>query len=74
MYNLTKTNTSQIVSIYEFSEYGKPLLGDLVVEFSLNQVPEFPVLLAIILFIVVLLAVIVVLLLLRHRKTANFKQ
>lgn len=74
IYNLTKTNTSQIVSIEEFSEYGKPLLGDLVIEFSLNQVPEFPFLVAITLFIVVLLAVIVVLLLLRHRKTANFKQ
>jgi hypothetical protein len=73
IYNLTKTNTSQIVSIEEFSEYGKPLLGDLVIEFSLKQVPEFPSLLAIILFIAVLLAVILGLLLLRYRRTANFK-
>lgn len=42
MYNLTKTNSSQIVAIEEYSEYGKPLLGDLIVEFSLKQVPKFP--------------------------------
>ncbi len=42
MYNLTKTNSSHIVSIEEYSEYGKPLLGDLIVEFSLKQVPKFP--------------------------------
>jgi len=59
MYNLTKTNSSQIVSIEEFSEYGKPLLGDLVVEFSLTQVPEFPsVVFAVVVAVVIAVAVL----------------
>jgi hypothetical protein len=42
MYNLTKTDSSSMISIEASSEYGKPLLGDLVVEFSIKQVSEFP--------------------------------
>jgi hypothetical protein len=41
-YTSTKEGSTQIISIQMTSEYGKPLLGDLVVEFSPNQqIPEF---------------------------------
>ena len=44
-YTTTKQGTTQIVTIQEYSEYSKPLPGDLVVMFSDDsQVPEFPVL------------------------------
>ncbi len=57
IYNLTKTNSSQIISIEQFSEFGKPLLGDLVVAFSFNrQLPEFPSVLAIVLLITAMFA------------------
>jgi hypothetical protein len=40
-YTNTQEDTTQVISIAEHSEYSKPLLGDLVVEFSgVNQVPE----------------------------------
>ena len=41
-YTTTQEGTTQVVSIHEYSEYSKPLPGDLVVEFSnASQVPEF---------------------------------
>jgi hypothetical protein len=41
-YILTKDGNVTVASVVMFSEYGKPLLGDLVVEFSdSNAVPEF---------------------------------
>ena len=43
-FTLKKNNLTEVVSIQMYSEYGKPLLGDLVVEFSqTRQVSEFPV-------------------------------
>lgn len=56
IYSFTETNSSQVISIEEFSEYGKPLLGDLVVEFSLKQVPEFPLTITILFLIIVSVA------------------
>jgi hypothetical protein len=57
IYNLTKTDSSQMISIQQFSEFGKPLLGDLVVAFSLNrQVPEFPSVFATVFLIIAMLA------------------
>jgi hypothetical protein len=42
-FTLTKNGSTQVVSVQMYSEYGKPLAGDLVVEFSQNrQVSEFP--------------------------------
>jgi hypothetical protein len=42
-YTLTKNASTEVVSVRMYSEYGKPLLGDLVVEFSQDrQVSEFP--------------------------------
>jgi hypothetical protein len=53
-YSLTKDGNVTVASVVMFSEYGKPLLGDLVVEFSdSNAVPEFHVwILAVVLIIV----------------------
>ena len=43
-YSLTKEGNVTVASVVLFSEYNKPLLGDLVVEFSdSNAVPEFHV-------------------------------
>lgn len=43
-YTSTKAGSTQVVTIQEYSEYSKPLLGDLVVVFSdADQVPEFPI-------------------------------
>ncbi len=40
----TKEGSTQVVSIQEYSEYSKPLPGDLVVEFSSDvQVQKFPI-------------------------------
>jgi len=42
-YTITKEGSKEIVAIQLYSEYSKPLLGDLVVTFSkVDQVPEFP--------------------------------
>ncbi len=42
-FTLTENASSKVVSVQMYSEYGKPLLGDLVVEFSQDrQVSEFP--------------------------------
>ncbi len=42
-FTLTKNGSTEVVSVQMYSEYGKPLAGDLVVEFSQNrQVSEFP--------------------------------
>jgi hypothetical protein len=42
-YTLTKEGSTQVINIQMYSEYGKPLIGDLVVEFSQDQqVSEFP--------------------------------
>ena len=42
-FSLTENSSTNVVSVQMYSEYGKPLLGDLVVEFSQDrQVSEFP--------------------------------
>jgi hypothetical protein len=42
-FTLKKNNSTEVVSVQMYSEFGKPLLGDLVVEFSTDrQVSEFP--------------------------------
>jgi hypothetical protein len=42
-FTLTENASTDVVSVVMYSEYGKPLLGDLVVEFSQDrQVSEFP--------------------------------
>jgi hypothetical protein len=41
-YTVTKEGSMDIVSIVMYSEYSKPLLGDLVVEFSGSEIPEYP--------------------------------
>lgn len=41
-YTVTKEGSTDIVSIVMHSEYSKPLLGDLVVEFSSVEIPEYP--------------------------------
>jgi len=42
-FSLTENSSANVVSMQMYSEYGKPLLGDLVVEFSQGrQVSEFP--------------------------------
>ncbi len=42
-FTLTENASSKVVLVQIYSEYGKPLLGDLVVEFSQDrQVSEFP--------------------------------
>jgi len=43
-YTSTKEGSTEVVAIQMYSEYSKPLLGDLVVVFSdADQVPEFPI-------------------------------
>jgi hypothetical protein len=43
-YTSTKEDSIDVVAIQMYSEYSKPLLGDLVVVFSdADQVPEFPI-------------------------------
>jgi len=43
-YTSTKEASAEVVAIQMYSEYSKPLLGDLVVVFSdADQVPEFPI-------------------------------
>ncbi len=42
-FTLTKKGLTELVLVEMYSEYGKPLAGDLVIEFSQNrQVSEFP--------------------------------
>jgi hypothetical protein len=42
-YTLTNEGSTQVINIQMYSEYGKPLAGDLVVEFSQDrQISEFP--------------------------------
>jgi hypothetical protein len=41
-YTVTKEGSMDIVSIVMHSEYSKPLLGDLVVQFSGSEIPEYP--------------------------------
>ncbi len=41
-YTVTKDGSTDVVSIVMYSEYSKPLLGDLVVEFSSSEIPEYP--------------------------------
>ncbi len=66
---LTKNGSVEVVLVEMFSEYGKPLAGDLVLEFSKDrQVSEFPLLTLIILSIGVLLAT-----LFYKRKTGKIK-
>lgn len=63
-------SSTEVVSVQMYSEYGKPLSGDLVVEFSQNrQVSEFPVWTLITLSIGVLLAT-----LFYKRKTSKYFQ
>ncbi|XHH08875.1 MAG: hypothetical protein ACFCUE_15125 [Candidatus Bathyarchaeia archaeon] len=53
-YTLKEAGDVKVVSVVMFSEYDKPLLGDLVVEFSwFDEVPEYPVLALIIVFVAV---------------------
>jgi hypothetical protein len=42
-YTLSQEGATQVVAIQMFSEYDKPLLGDLAVVFSDAEIPEFPV-------------------------------
>jgi hypothetical protein len=56
-YTSTKEGSTQVISIQMHSVYGKPLLGDLVVEFSPEkQLPEFLPLIILILAMVILVA------------------
>ena len=49
-YTTSKDGAVDVVSIVMHSEYGKPLLGDLVVEFSSpDSVPEYPLLVLVVL-------------------------
>jgi hypothetical protein len=41
-YTLSQEGTTQVFSIQMFSEYDKPLLGDLAIVFSDVEIPEFP--------------------------------
>jgi hypothetical protein len=53
-YTVNKTGGVDVVSVVMHSEYGKPLLGDLVLEFSdPGAVPEFPFAVVIIVFALV---------------------
>jgi hypothetical protein len=55
-YTSNKEGSTQVISIQIHSEYGKPLLGDLVVVFSSEQqVPEFQLLILPGLLMVILL-------------------
>jgi hypothetical protein len=42
-YTLSQDGDTQVMAIQMYSEYDKPLLGDLVVMFSDEAIPEFPV-------------------------------
>ena len=53
-YTTSKDGDVDVVSVVMHSEYGKPLLGDLVVEFSSpDSVPEYPLLVLVVLMIAV---------------------
>jgi hypothetical protein len=53
----TKKGSTEVVAVQMYSEYSKPLLGDLVVTFSdANQVPEFPLWIIPVLIAAVLMA------------------
>jgi hypothetical protein len=41
-YTTTQEGTTQVVAIQMYSEYFKPLLGDLLITFSATEIPEFP--------------------------------
>ena len=41
-YTVTQDGETQVVSIQMYSEYDKPLLGDLAIVFSDAEIPEFP--------------------------------
>lgn len=67
-FTLTKNGSTEVVSVQIHSEYGKPLIGDLVVEFSQDrQVSEFPFWILPILSTGALLATIIY-----RRKTAKY--
>jgi hypothetical protein len=67
-FTLKKNNSTEVISIQMYSEYGKPLLGDLVVEFSKDgQVNEFPLWILLTTIIVAFLAI-----LFYRRKTAEY--
>jgi hypothetical protein len=71
-FNLTETNSEQIASIQINSELGKPLLGDLIVEFSYDKkVDELPFLVATILLLTIAAAALA--LRRRNLKANNFK-
>lgn len=68
-FTLTKNGSVDVVLVEMFSEYGKPLAGDLVVEFSQERrASEFPLLTLLILSIGLLLATLFFKRM--HRKTA----
>jgi hypothetical protein len=41
-YKTTQEGTTQVIAIQMYSEYSKPLLGDLAITFSDTEIPEFP--------------------------------
>jgi hypothetical protein len=41
-YTVTQDGDVQVVAIQLYSDYSKPLLGDLAVMFSDGEIPEFP--------------------------------
>ncbi len=41
-YTVSKEGSTDVVSIVMYSEYAKPLVGDLVVVFSSPEIPEYP--------------------------------
>lgn len=69
-YTSTKDGATQVISIQMHSEYGKPLLGDLVVLFSPErQVPEFQLLTMLMLSI----GILVVTLFVKTKKVAKVR-
>ena len=57
-YTVAQDDNGEVVAIQMYSDYSKPLLGDLVVMFSDGEVPEFPVWIVPALFMVVALVAV----------------
>ncbi len=67
-FTLTKNGSAEVVLVQMHSEYGKPVIGDLVLEFSQDrQVSEFPFWILLTLSIGALLATVIY-----RRKTAKY--
>jgi hypothetical protein len=54
-YTITKEGDTEVVAIQMYSDYSKPLLGDLAVMFSNEEIPEFPAWIVPAVFVVVAL-------------------